>query len=90
MNKTTRHVDTKNAPAEEVLRQAVYLRSSLGRKASLQVCRGVGMRGLRRGQRLRVLLPPCVGLRQAAAQESDGCFGTVPLSQLNFWLPFHR
>ncbi|PSC67376.1 54S ribosomal mitochondrial [Micractinium conductrix] len=37
LNKTTRHVDTKNAPAEEVLRQAVYLRSSLGRKASLQV-----------------------------------------------------
>jgi len=26
----------KNVPAEEVLRQAVYLRSSLGRKASLQ------------------------------------------------------
>ncbi|KAL4419892.1 hypothetical protein ABPG75_006990 [Micractinium tetrahymenae] len=37
LNKTTRHVDVKNAPAEEVLRQAVYLRSSLGRKASLQV-----------------------------------------------------
>ncbi|KAL4430376.1 hypothetical protein ABPG77_002182 [Micractinium sp. CCAP 211/92] len=36
-NTTTRHVDVKNAPAEEVLRQAVYLRSSLGRKASLQV-----------------------------------------------------
>lgn len=32
-----RHVDLRNQPAEEVLRQAVYLRSSLGRKASLQV-----------------------------------------------------
>ncbi|EFN53762.1 hypothetical protein CHLNCDRAFT_136378 [Chlorella variabilis] len=37
LNRTTRHVDVKNQPAEEVLRQAVYLRSSLGRKASLQV-----------------------------------------------------
>lgn len=37
VNRTTRHVDVKNQPAEEVLRQAVYLRSSLGRKASLQV-----------------------------------------------------
>ncbi|KAI3425285.1 hypothetical protein D9Q98_009052 [Chlorella vulgaris] len=37
LNTTTRHVDVKNEPAEEVLRQAVYLRSSLGRKASLQV-----------------------------------------------------
>jgi hypothetical protein len=36
VNKSTRHVDVKNAAAEEVLRQAVYLRSSLGRKASLQ------------------------------------------------------
>lgn len=37
VNKNTRHVDLRNAAPEEVLRQAVYLRSSLGRKASLQV-----------------------------------------------------
>ena len=36
VNATSRHVDVKNQAAEEVLRQAVYLRSSLGRKASLQ------------------------------------------------------
>lgn len=36
VNKTTRHVDLRNQAPEEVLRQAVYLRSSLGRKASLQ------------------------------------------------------
>ena len=36
VNTTGRHVDLRNQPAEEVLRQAVYLRSSLGRKASLQ------------------------------------------------------
>ncbi|PRW33640.1 54S ribosomal mitochondrial [Chlorella sorokiniana] len=37
LNTSTRHVDLRNAAPEEVLRQAVYLRSSLGRKASLQV-----------------------------------------------------
>ncbi len=42
VNTSTRHVDLRNAAPEEVLRQAVYLRSSLGRKASLQVRRGGG------------------------------------------------
>ena len=35
--RTTRHVDIKNKPKEEILRQAMYLRNSLGRKASLQI-----------------------------------------------------
>lgn len=40
VNKVSRHVDLRNQAADEVLRQAVYLRSSLGRKASLQVGQG--------------------------------------------------
>lgn len=37
MNGNSRTVTLRNHPPEEILRQAVYLRSATGRKASLQV-----------------------------------------------------
>lgn len=36
-NGNARSVSIRNQPPDEILRQAVYLRSSAGRKASLQV-----------------------------------------------------
>ena len=70
MNNSTRHVDVKNAAAEEVLRQAVYLRSSLGRKASLQA--STQLRGAAPSCWVFGDLPLPVGLLGAASASPAG------------------